>query len=346
MIAQASFLAAAFVGTVAAQVHWPVPTDLTGSFCDGLIRPDWDECEENYLKWFIDAEPVTVGPDFGDGVVFTGEKCQIRYIQGTNSGSEFEIEEAGMYDLVRNACEGSNAGGVQRQADLLCVVEDPSNPFILELPDNKRNVIDKKEVIVDEDNVKETVAEVVAEVKTGRSHARDIAVERDYIDAEVSRRALEGRQSSECSGSGACYEYVEGSKAVNIRGQEFRVCNDVLPDGASCTNSRSVTVTQGYTAEINVGSDLTNAINVGASFSGSYSEGVTTTLSTTITVDCDGGSGYIVWYPLVERSTGQCIEGTCRDGWCQDPSTSQCSSDRPYVPSDGSLSGEYDVQCI
>lgn len=346
MLSQASLFTAGFVSMVAAQVEWPVPPGQVGGFCDGLIRPDWDECEENWLQWYRDAQPVIVGPDLGDGVVLTGENCQLRYIQCSGSGSEFEIEEAGMYANVRETCASLNAGGVWRNGDLCAVVEDPNNPFILRLPDSKRDAINE-DGSIEEDEMKVEVREVTAEVKTGRNHARDVVMEGDYINAQSSRRALETRQGGDqCSGSGTCYEYVEVTRAVNIRGNEYRVCNDVLPDGASCANSRAVTITQGYSTELNIGAALRDAINLGASFTSSYSEAITTTLTTTITIDCDGGPGYVVWYPLMERSSGQCYEGTCNNGWCQDTSVSVCSSDQPYVPADGSLSGEYDVQCI
>ncbi|KAG9250821.1 uncharacterized protein F5Z01DRAFT_665038 [Emericellopsis atlantica] len=137
------------------------------------------------------------------------------------------------------------------------------------------------------------------------------------------------------------------SSIRDIRGPRENVCDNVLPNGGSCSKTKSVTVTETYSVGLDVTAGLKDAVDIGASFSAEYSEAVETSLRTTITIDCpDNGSGYIVWYPLMEVSSGQCNKGTCSGGYCYTDEWEQCTIRRPTQPSQGTLSGEYDYICI
>lgn len=342
MLAKASVFTAALAGVAHAQDYWFVPPGLTDFFCDGISRPDWDECEAHYVDDFLSTE-MRIGPDFLDGQTFTYENCQVRYIQCSNSGYEWTMDgELGMFALARNACARLGGGGVQRQGDLCVVVEDPNNPY---RPRRRREVETRGEFIDQPawPASGATTSEKPEPSVEERSHPKDIhmAVARDLVKES---EALERRQ--DCEGGGTCYIYSQGGFAANIRGPQTRVCNNILPDGASCGETTSVTVTESYTAGVEVSTGLKDVMDIGASFSTTYSEAIQTSLTTTITIDCPGGSGYIVWYPLMEISFGECGEGTCNGGFCQNTNRYQCEVQKPMVPSEGTLSGEYDFVCI
>lgn len=147
-----------------------------------------------------------------------------------------------------------------------------------------------------------------------------------------------------------CYEYTEQVFVDNVRGLQQRVCDNILPDKARCDQEKTVTVTESYTVGFEVGSEIADVISASGSFSSERAEARTETLRTAITIDCDGRSGYVVWYPLMEISRGECLKGTstaCNGVACiNDIETSPCELQVPKVAEDGRLSGEYDIQCI
>lgn len=129
MFAKAASILAGVVALAQAQTYWYIPPDPTGFFCDGISRPDWDECEAHYIDDFFSTE-MTIGPEFLVGQVFTYENCQVRYIQCSGSGNGFTMdEELGLFTVVKNSCKRLGGGGVRRQAEVCIVVEDPKNPY-------------------------------------------------------------------------------------------------------------------------------------------------------------------------------------------------------------------------
>ncbi|KAI6777771.1 uncharacterized protein J7T54_002873 [Emericellopsis cladophorae] len=339
-------LTAALVGLTHAQEWFWVPPGLTGTFCNGLSRPDWDECEAKYVDDLINTE-LHIGPDFGDGVTFTYENCEMKYVQCTSSGYEWVEENPALFAGLKRQCGALDAAGVQRQGDLCLVVQDPKNPLTGDEA-RKRETTKQGELVTQpawpasQEESDESGDGGSDKDNSKRAHPRDMGVARDLVEESAS---LERRQ--ECSGGGTCYSYDQSGFAVNIRGPREYVCNDVLPNGGSCSKTRSVTVTETYTVGLDVTAGLKDAVDIGASFSSEYSEAVETSLRTTITIDCpDNGSGYIVWYPLMQVSSGQCNKGTCSGGYCLGDEFDYCTIRRPTQPSEGTLSGEYDYICI
>lgn len=345
MPGKGSVLAAALVGAAHAQDWFWVPPGLTGTFCDGISRPDWDECEAKYVDDLINTE-LRIGPDFGDGVTFTYDNCEMKYIQCTSSGYEWVEENPALFAGLKRNCGDLGAAGVQRQGDLCLVVQDPA-ARLTDRTARKRGLDERGEIVeqpawpASQNDNEENDDRPTANEKVERAHPKDISVARDLNEGSAS---LERRQ--ECSGGGTCYSYDQSGFAVNIRGPRQFVCNDILPNGASCSKTRSVTITESYSVGFDVTAGLKDAVDIGASFSSEYSEAIETSLRTTITVDCPGGSGYIVWYPLMQISSGQCNKGTCSGGYCFTEEFESCSIQRPTQPSEGTLSGEYAYECI
>lgn len=152
---------------------------------------------------------------------------------------------------------------------------------------------------------------------------------------------------AECSGEGQCYNYVQSNWAVNLRGIQHKVCENILPDGASCTNSRTVTITDTWTMTGDVTAGIKDIVDVTVGFSKSNSEAVATTISTDLKIDCPGGSGYVVWYPMEERSRGYIQEGTCNSGWCGNLGDRvNLEVRKPILKEDNPITGEYAIECI
>lgn len=347
MVARVYLLTAALVGVAIAQTPIIIPGDMVGHTCDGLSRPDWPECHDKILDDII-GQDIVVGPDIFQGQVFTYENCQVRYFQCTASGLEFTVDYAhSLFVLLARECENLGAGGVRRQGDLCMAVEDPNNPFTPETEalamERRGEFLDQPAWPVNSSEGSPPSAPVISE----RQRPKDVHLRaaRNLVEESA---ALKRRQQYTCDGGGEpCYIYEERGFADNIRGEMTYVCDDILPDGGSCTEGRTVTVTEGFTGGIEASAGLFDVINIGASFSTSYENSVETSLSTTVTVSCPGGSGYIVWYPLMQISSGECIQGTCNNiGDCQNRETHSCTIERPIMPDEGTLSGEYDFICI
>ena len=131
-----------------------------------------------------------------------------------------------------------------------------------------------------------------------------------------------------------------------MRGLEQKVCDDILPKGSTCTSTKSVTITDTWTGSVDITAGIKDVVDVAVGFSTSYSEAVTTTLATGITVDCEN-SGYVVWYPLEEVSSGSLSEGSCNGDNCQNlglPTNLRVT--KPMVKEESGLTGEYAVRCL
>lgn len=174
-----------------------------------------------------------------------------------------------------------------------------------------------------------------SEVVKTRSHPRDLAP-----GASLNRRAT-------CSSDSDCLSYTQSSFYANIRGIEQKVCENVLEDGSRCTKTRSVTIEDSYTGGIDATFGIKEAIDLGASFSTTHSESVTTELSTSLELDCPGGSGYMVYWPFMEISKGTCtVDAKCNNGQCGVGRLVECGAEKPVSPGQGLLTGEYGSVCI
>ncbi|RYP05236.1 hypothetical protein DL764_003943 [Monosporascus ibericus] len=307
---KALLVSAAFAGEAFAQ-EFPVP-DLSGDVvCDGTIRPDYNECREELLPQTFDG--VTVGPGFMEGPSFKGDDCQIRILKcGQGTAGEFPVDNVASYfGIAENECGEFSAGAVYRWGDACIYVDTPDNSFG---PNSKRS-----------------------EPEREKKQAR-----RDLVNEA---REPEDRQCN--PPPGPCYTYTEQTFITGVRGFAERVCDNILPDGAKCDQTKSVTVTETFSFDGEVTAGLKDVVSVGASFSSSVAEAVTETITTSIQVDCPNG-GYIVYYPLMEVSRGECGVGpqeTC-NGDCITDSTEPCEYRKPIESGDGNLSGEYDIQCV
>ncbi|KAG9249751.1 uncharacterized protein F5Z01DRAFT_668282 [Emericellopsis atlantica] len=308
-----SLLAAAGLLALTNAQTFPIP-DLSGDvFCDGTVRPDYSACDDLIPETFDNA---VAGPGFNEGTTWTNDGCQLRYIRCAGpEGSTFESDVSADYPHIKRQCAEFPAGGIFRWGDGCVVVQTEDNPLA---PDNSAQAT-KREV-----------------------PERESKLERRELVA-----SLDERQTCPTVD---CYEYTEQVFIDNVRGLQERVCDNILPDGARCDKTKSVTVTDTYTVEFGVeASVIKDVISASASFSYSESEAVTESLTTAITVNCDGRSGYIVWYPLMQVSRGECRKGTssaCNGVACFSDEVSSCEMRVPIVAQDGKLSGEYDVQCI
>lgn len=292
---------------------FPFP-DMSGEiFCDGAVRPDYAACDELFPETFGTS---IAGPGFNEGTTWTNDGCQIRYVLCNGLEGTFESENAIPYESIKDQCGEYPAGGVRREGQGCVVVETQDNPL------TRRDL----EVEVAKQDMKERV---------------------HNFERRVDVSDLEGRQ--DCP-TVDCYEYTEQVFLDNIRGIQQRVCDNILPDMARCDQERSVTITESVSVGFEVGNEIAGIISASGSFNSERSEGRTETLRTAITIDCDGGSGYVVWYPLMEVSRGECLRGTstaCDGVACiNDIERAPCEMQIPMVSQDGRLSGEYDVQCI
>lgn len=341
MTPKAQLLVAALAGVAFANPAIDVPGD-GAVICNSLTRPDYAECHEKYLDALI-GEEIIVGPDMHYGRTFTFDNCQIRFLQCANfrDGIEFAVDHApGLFTMVANTCEASNAGGIRRQGDLCIVVDNPSNPFLPETISTEGRTLDRRSVIVDVPAWPASQDPPSDDEVSGHSHPRDL------LNAG-SDSALEHERRQE--GCTECESYSELAFHRNLRGERFYVCDNILPDGASCTETHTATITESFEVGFTASAGLFDIITAGASFTTSYSEAVSVSLSTTITVNCPGGSGYIVWYPLIERSTGDCFTGDCAGEFgtlCTNTQRHSCGSSRPIMPGPSRLSGEYDYICV
>ena len=229
-----------------------------------------------------------------------------------------EKEALGLDIFIKRGCEELDGGdGVRRQGDLCLVFENPDRPIVTGKP--KKRALD-----------------------AARAHPKDHSVSRSTSAAALDK--LERRQS--CSGSDSCYGYTQTMFAGNVRGIKQLVCDSVLNDGDTCAETKSVTITDTYTAGVDVSAGLKDVIDVTASFSKANSKAVQTTLATTIKVDCPSGKGRVVWYPYMEVSRGECTKGECSDGICWTDERFSCETRKPVPEDSGLLKGEYDVECI
>ncbi len=108
-----------------------------------------------------------------------------------------------------------------------------------------------------------------------------------------------------------------------------------------------MTTTESFSFGVDVGAGIKEVVDVSASFTAESGRSSTETVTTAITIDCERG-GYVVWYPLLEVSQGECGAGpraSC-DGACVADSVGQCEYSKPILAGQGRLSGEYDVQCL
>ncbi|KAL2213191.1 hypothetical protein CC79DRAFT_1362009 [Sarocladium strictum] len=331
MLTKATILAAACAAVAKAQAneYWFIPEGLTDQFCDGVSVPDWDACEEAYVDWFINRD-MEIGPGMLEGQTLTVEGCQLRYVEcGGKDYGWTETEEGGLFSILRRTCEPLGAGGVRRQGDMCVIAENPIRPF----GPRKRDLSDI------EAPAAEAKREPAPEPEPIRTHPKDMLVSRDLI-AESNN--LERRQS--CGGEGECYGYTQTTFAGNIRGTRIDLCQ--VPTGGSCTESYAKTISSSYEVSFGATTGIKDVIDVTAGFSMTEGESYTTTLSTTITVECgEGGRGRVVYYPYMEVSSGECTRGTCSGGFCSVDERSQCTTRKP-VPEDSSfLSGEYSYEC-
>lgn len=312
---------AALAAAVLAQ-DMPIP-DLSGDIiCDGTIRPDYDECRDVLLPQTFGG--VTVGPEFMEGQTIAGDDCQFRALKcGTNTAGEFIIEDfSSMYPLVETQCGDFPAGGVYRSGDACIYIDTPNNTFG---PDTKKRTA-----------VLEPVPVPALEEREKRQARRDLVKEsRDLVERQCDPP------------DEPCYTYVEQVFLTGIRGHEQRVCDNILPNGGRCDQSRSVTTTESFSFGVDIGSGIKDIVDVSASFSEEVSSSTTETITTAITVDCEDG-GYVVWYPLMEISKGECGSGpqaSC-DGGCIADTITECQYQKPITSGEGKLSGEYDIQCL
>lgn len=285
------------------------------------LRVDYDACEKGHLDWWINGDPIHVGPGFLEGPTHKVEGCQMRYIKCKESGDYewTQEEDPGLSLSIQRGCEElDGGGGVRRMGDLCLVYENPDRPIVTGKPKKR------------------------ATPKAVRAHPKDLPVSRSTSATALDK--LQRRQS--CSGGGSCYGYTQTTFAGNVRGIKELVCDSLLNDGDTCAETKSVTITDTYTAGVDVSAGLKEVIDVTASFSKANSEAVQTQLATTIKVDCPGGKGRVVWYPYMEVSRGECTKGDCSDGVCWTEERFSCETRKPVPEDSGLLKGEYDVECI
>lgn len=324
-MSRAVVLASMLLAGVLAQQTFPFSEGSGEIICDGTIRPDYDECYNEVLPKTFDG--ATVGPGFGEGSTFKGDKCQIRVLRcGGPTDQTFDVKDvSAMYGLVKNECGEYPAGGSYRSGDACVVVDTPGNPLKMKRTPTPTPAPapapNPKLIIPSERKAKEIRRSLVAEAKE-----------------------LDGRCDPP---PGPCYTYNEGAFITSVQGPQQRVCDNILPNGARCDQTRSVTTSESCSISTDIGGGIKDVVDIGASFTGETSSSSTESITTSITVDCENG-GYVVWYPLMQISKGECGRGpqeTC-DGGCITDTVTQCQFRKPITAGEGRLSGEYDVQCI
>ncbi|CAI4212380.1 unnamed protein product [Parascedosporium putredinis] len=277
-----ALLASCWFSVTMAQ-SFSIPPGLTGVSCDGTIRPDYQECYDHVLDQ-MSAGPIIIGPNMFEGSSYQSGNCKIRAIRcGGPTDRTFDLGSmaGSLFTILRNECGAFPAGGVNRQGDACLVVETPSNPF----PGRKRDLESHASPLPRADKPVPS-----RETKLARREATAAARSLD----------LEARQ---CQG-GTCYNYQEVTFITGVRGLEVRVCDNILPNGATCTRSWATTTTETFTVGFEVSAGLKDIVAASGSFSASTASSSTETLATAIEVQCDSGSGYIVWYPLLAVSRG------------------------------------------
>ncbi|KAF2182332.1 hypothetical protein K469DRAFT_752144 [Zopfia rhizophila CBS 207.26] len=317
---RASAITALLKGTlVSAAVGYPEFTGETR--CDGLIRPTWSNCDTiaQGLQGTLSA-----GPGFLAGTVISQGNCQLRFVACDPEAQQFETEAStvrSLMSIVKDTCGVAKAGGAYRQGQACVVVETPTNTF------SKRRIVKS-------------------------------SVERGVEERGVEERGVEERKRQEESSQeekrqcnpppNPCFTYTELTFIANVRGDPIKVCENVLPDGASCTQTRAHTTTENLEVGVEFEGGIADVVKVGASFTQVSGTSSTETLATQITVKCPGSQGYVVWYPLFEQSTGRCGKGSTGScaGACYQETEETCTMKRPIVSGLGQLTGEYDVQCI
>lgn len=258
---------------------------------------------------------ATAGPGMNEGSTFVSESgnCQIRTVRcAGEEGSTFDISVGSQFPHIERECGSLGASGIHQHANGCVIVETRDNP----IESRKRSTDDR----------------------TSKAVRRS---ELEQLD--VQRRQCNG------ASDGKCYRYTELTFVTNVRGDEVRVCDNVLPDKARCDQTRSTTISQSFSIGVDVGAGIKDIVEVTGSFSMETGTANTESLNTAITVDCPGGEGYVVWYPFFEVSRGDCYSGddnACDEDICVGTERSECEMWRPIMSGLGKLSGEYDVQCI
>jgi hypothetical protein len=316
-----------YTTSVSAGVGYPEITSETR--CDGLVRPTWADCEKlasNQLQG-----SVTAGPGFLAGTVFREGNCQVRFVACDPAAAEFKSDGSivrQLMNIVKDSC-GEGIGGAHRYGQACVVVEDPENNY------SKRSVsrVERKRV---------------AEIESAEAKRE---AEPTIVAKDAEAPYGENLESRQCNPPpNPCFTYTELTFVQNFRGDAHRVCENVLPDGAACTQTRATTVTQSLDVGVEFGGSIADIVTVGASFTQSSGTSNTETLATTITINCKDGEkkGYVVWYPYFEVSRGRCGKGTggsCA-GSCYAEEEKTCEMRRPIKSGFGSLTGEYGIVCI
>ncbi|KAK7747786.1 hypothetical protein SLS62_008822 [Diatrype stigma] len=315
---------AALAAAVLAQ-DMPIPEMSSDILCDGTIRPDYDECENDLLPQTFGG--MTVGPGIMEGQTIKGNNCQFRSLKcGDGTAGEFTLSDfSSMYPLVEHQCGEYPAGGVYRSGDACIYIDTPNNTFG---GTTKRGAADDAEL---------PVPVPTFEREATKQARRDLVREAQAL--------LEERQCD--PPDEPCYTYTEQVYLTGVRGHQQRVCDNILPNGARCDQSRAVTTGESFSVGADVSTGIKDVVDVSASFSDEVSTSSTQTITTAITITCPNG-GYVVWYPLMEVSKGECGQGpraSCSGG-CITTTTAQCEYQKPIASGKDKLSGEYDIQCV
>lgn len=323
---------AALAAAVLAQ-DMPVPDMSSDIICDGTIRPDYEECESDLLPRTFGG--MTVGPNFMEGQTIKGNDCQFRALKcGDGTAGEFTLEDfSSMYPLVDRQCGEYPAGGVYRSGDACIYIDTPNNTF----GGTTQRAAAAAAAAADLEPVPVPAPGKEKEVK--RQARRDLV-------GEAQALGLEERQCD--PPDEACYTYTEQVYLTGVRGHQQRVCDNILPSGARCDQSRSVTTSESFSVSADIGAGIKDVVDVSATFSDEVTESSTETITTSITITCPDGGGYVVWYPLMEVSKGECGRGpraSCGGG-CATDSTAPCEYRKPIQSGKDKLSGEYDIQCV
>lgn len=352
MHSSTSFLAATLavlsaISTVSAGVGYPGITGETK--CDGLVRPTWKDCEP-LLAGLINNK-YTAGPGYLAGMVFYNGNCQVRFVSCDENAAAFDTDGSTISTLagvVKDSC-GDGVGGATRYGQACVVVEDPQNTF----SKKKRSVSrieGKREAEVEEKQARRAPSgeEKLEAVPMDPAEKRQLEEQKAKREAAPYGENLDTRQCN--PPPNPCFTYTELTFITNFRGDAFKVCENVLPDGAACTQTRAQTVTQGLDVGVEFGGNIADIVSVGASFTQTSSTANTETLATQITINCKDGAkaGYVVWYPYFEVTRGRCGKGSTGScsGLCYQETEESCSMKRPIRSGFGQLTGEYGIMCI
>jgi len=314
------------------------PTETGETRCDGLVRPVWEDCKKilsDQINGDIRAGSVS-------GSLFQHGNCSIGVFACDDTVAQpFEFMAPAttiraMAGVVGREC-GDGVGGVFKQGQACVVVDTPTNNF------EKRNL---------NNPYNEGFISAVGATTSKRDAKQDpesfSATKQLETYNTTGTSDLESRQ--DCPQlSYPCFTYTEQTFIAHSRGPAVKVCENVLPDGSSCTKTRSHTVSESVESNFGAELKLFEVLSLKGGFSIVSGTSNTESLATNIVVKCPSGQGYIVWYPLMEESRGECGKGdsgNCGTCYADPESYEKCSMKRPIMKGLGQLTGEYDVQCI